>query len=66
MVTIGNFDGEQQAKDYITSLFLTDYVFGGIDEANYSIVPISIKNYPVFYKSKDMAEYKAFLEGNKK
>lgn len=66
VVTIGNFDGEQKAKDYITSMFLTDYVFGGIDTKNYSIAPISSKNYPVFYQSKDFDEYKTFMDDNNK
>ncbi len=66
LVTIGNFNDEQKAKDYITSMFLTDYVFGGIDSNNYKIIPISIKNYPVFYQSKDFEEYKTFMDENNK
>jgi hypothetical protein len=65
IVTIGNFDNEKQAADYITSLFLTDYVFGGIDKANYTVTPISIKNYPVYYQSKNLDEYIQFIESNK-
>lgn len=65
LVTIGNFDGEQQAADYVTSMFLTDYVFGGIDNTQYSVHPISIKNYPVFYQAKDLDEYLQFIESNK-
>jgi hypothetical protein len=65
IVTIGNFDNEKQAEDYITSLFLTDYVFGGIEKANYVITPISIKNYPVYYQTKDIDEYIQFIESNK-
>ena len=66
MVSIGNFGNEQQAIDYITSMFLTDYVFGGIDKAKYTITPISSKNYPVFYQSKDLEEYNTFIQSNKK
>ena len=66
IVTIGNFGNEQQATDYITSMFLTDYVFGGIDKTKYSITPISIKNYPVFYQSKDLEEYNTYIQSNKK
>ena len=66
LVTIENFDGEQKARDYITSMFITDYVFGGIDTQNYKITPISLKNYPVFYQSKDFDEYKTFLDENNK
>ena len=65
LLTIGNFDSEKQAADYITSMFLTDYVFGGIDTSKYTINPISIKNYPVFYQSKDLDEYIQFIESNK-
>lgn len=65
LVTIGNFVDETEAKDYITSMFLTDYVFGGISSDNYSILPISSKNYPVFYQAKDLEEYKTFLDNNK-
>lgn len=46
-------------------MFLNDYVFGGIEQSNYSIQPISIKNYPLFYQSKDMDEYIQFINDNK-
>lgn len=65
IVTVGNFDGEQQARDYIASMFLTDYVFGGIAAETYTILPISSKNYPVFYQAKNVEEYKTFLDNNK-
>lgn len=66
LVTIGNFEGVRDAENYITSIFLTDYVFGGIDKNSYNIQPISIKNYPLFYQSKDMDEYKQFIKDNNK
>ena len=66
LITIGNFDGQSKAADYITSMTMSDYVFGGIDKTKYSIVPISSKNYPVFYQSKDMEEYNTFIESNTK
>ena len=66
IVTIGNFGSEQQADDYITSMFINDYVFGGIDKTKYTITPISSKNYPVFYQSKDLEEYNTFIQSNKK
>ena len=66
MVTIGNFANEQQAADYITSMFVNDYIFGGIDTTKYTVIPISITNYPVFYQSKDLEEYNTFIQSNKK
>lgn len=65
MITIGNFNGVTEAENYVTSMFLTDYVFGGIEKNNYSIHPISIKNYPLFYQAKDMDEYIQFINDNK-
>ena len=62
IITIGNFENEGKAADYISSMFLTDYVFGGIDTSKYKIKPISSKNYPVFYQSKDLDEYIQFIE----
>ena len=65
LVTIGNFDSQAKAVEYITSMTLSDYVFGGIDKAKYKVVPISSKNYPVFYQSKDLEEYNTFIDSNK-
>ena len=62
IITIGNFDDEKKAADYITSLFITDYVFGGIDKTKYTVLPISAKNYPVFYQAKNLEEYQNFLQ----
>ena len=62
IVTISSFDSESKATDYITSMFVSDYVFGGIDKMKYTIIPISIKNYPIFYQSKDLEEYNTFIE----
>lgn len=66
VITIGNFDNQKQAEDYITSMFLNDYVFGGIDKQHYTIIPISGTNYPIFYQAKDMEEYEQFLKSNLK
>ena len=62
IITIGSFESQQKAADYITSMQLSDYVFGGIDKTKYKIIPISVKNYPVFYQAKDMTEYAKFYE----
>lgn len=66
MVTLSEFDNEQEARDYITSMYLTDYVFGGLDKTTYWVLPLSIDNYPAFFKEKKIEEYKTFLEDNQK
>ena len=65
IITIGNFDSESKAADYISSMFIGDYVFGGIDKSKYTAIPISTKNYPVFYQAKDLEEYKTFINESK-
>ncbi len=65
IITIGNFDSESKAADYISSMFIGDYVFGGIDKSKYTVIPISSKNYPVFYQAKDLEEYKTFINESK-
>ena len=62
LVSISPFENEKEAKDYIASMFLTDYIFGGMAKDSYSVLPVSVKNYPVFFKEKKLDEYKAFLE----
>ena len=65
LITIGSFDSESKADDYITSMFLGDYVFGGIDRSKFTVTPISIKNYPVFYQAKNLEEYIRFINESK-
>lgn len=66
VITLGDFDNEQEAKDYITSMFITDYIFGGMDKQSYSVLPVSISNFAAFYKEKKVEEYKTFLNENSK
>ena len=67
IVTLSIFNNETEANDYITSMFLTDYVFGGIDRNDFSVLPISVANYAIFFKEKKLVDYVAFLmeHGNK-
>lgn len=64
LLTLGMFDSEQEAKDYITAMMLSDYLFGGMDKESFSVLPISTKNYATFYQDKDLDEYKGFLNGD--
>ena len=60
LLTVEKFENLNKALDYHTSLFLTDYVFGGIKEENYQVLEISVSNYPIFYQQKNVAEYLEF------
>ena len=64
LLTLGLFDSEQEAKDYITAMMQSDYLFGGMDKSTFDVLPISVNNYAVFYKEKDVVVYKGFLNGD--
>ena len=66
VIYISSFETEQTAKDYITSMFLTDYIFGGMNKNAYSVLPISVDNFSVLCNEKSIDNYKTFLEENSK
>lgn len=66
LVSLSSFNNEQEARDYITSMFLSDYIFGGINTEDYSVLPISTGNYSIFLQEKKVDDYKEFLQENSK
>lgn len=60
LVTVGNFENRAAAIDYFEVLQSSDYVLGGIKKTDYSVYPISLSNYPIFYRNKNIDEYKRF------
>ena len=60
LITIEKFENVDKAIDYQTSMFLSDYIFGGIDPDNYKVLIISVSNYPIFYQEKNIEEYLDF------
>jgi tetratricopeptide (TPR) repeat protein len=64
LITIGNFDDLEASNDYFGALAGNEYVFGSLDMAEIIILPVSLTNYPVFYRSKDVEQYKRFWEKN--
>ncbi|MCR5036413.1 MAG: tetratricopeptide repeat protein [Bacteroidales bacterium] len=66
LITIGNFENLGKAKDYHTAMFLSDYLFGGINSENYQVIEVSIPNFPIFYEQKNVEEYLEFWNLNNK
>jgi len=62
LLTVGNFDNARTALAYGNAVAESDYVIGGMDTTDYKIYPISLTNYPVFYRLKDLTEYESFLK----
>jgi hypothetical protein len=64
LVTVGNFENADVAQNYRNAIMTSDYVFGGIDTKDFLVFPVSLTNYPVFYRLKDIEEYQGFWEKN--
>jgi len=68
LITVGNFRNKDDAANYYTALKGDEYVFSGVDPKGYFFYTISMKNYPVFYRDKNIEVYKKFWKkyyGNK-
>ena len=63
---LSSFANEQEAKDYITAMYLNDYIFGGMDKSTYWVYPVSVSNFGIYCKEKNIEEYKSFIDGNSK
>jgi hypothetical protein len=57
IVSIGNFENKEEADRLYVALVNDEYVFSGLNPDDYDVVTISIGNYPVFYKEKDVEGY---------
>jgi hypothetical protein len=64
LVTVGNFDNLSDASDYYNAVLSSDYVFGAISKEDVVVYPISMTNYPIFYRNKDTEQYIRFWEKN--
>ena len=66
VIYLGTFENEQDAKDYITAMYLNDYIFGGMDKNTYWVYPISVPNFGIYCQEKKIADYQSFIESNSK
>ena len=64
LITVGNFNNMQKAKDYMEAISISEYVFADLKQGSYDIFVISTENYPVFFKEKDIEEYRKFYQKN--
>ncbi|MEJ2595090.1 MAG: tetratricopeptide repeat protein [bacterium] len=62
LITIGNFEGESAAYDFYTALINDNYVTSGMAVQEYEIYPITVNNYPILYREKNVKAYQAFFD----
>ena len=61
LITIGNFQDKAAADDFYMAFKNDKYVLSGLTSDEYQIFAISINNYPVFYREKNVKLYEAFF-----
>ncbi|MCX6287076.1 MAG: tetratricopeptide repeat protein [Bacteroidetes bacterium] len=65
MITVSNFDDAPKAMQYILSIRDSKYIFTKLETTGeYNDFVISVTNYPVLYKNKDIRKYQKFFEKN--
>ena len=60
LITFGNFGNVSQAAAYYRALQKNTYVFSGMKKKDYQVYIISLKNYTLFYNSKNLKSYQEF------
>ena len=65
MITVNNFDNAETAMNYFIGILNSKYIFTKLENAGeYFNFVISVENYPVLYKNKDIPQYLRFFEKN--
>ncbi|HEY9114121.1 MAG TPA: hypothetical protein VIN10_05435, partial [Bacteroidales bacterium] len=64
LITIGNFDNASEAADFMLAVENDEYVLSGLKPNDYEVFTISITNYPILYREKDVKGYKKFFKEN--
>ncbi len=62
IITVGNFNNQQDAVNYYLALKDDEYVLSGVDKKDYNLFPISTQNYPIMYRDKDVKGYLEFVK----
>jgi len=64
MITVGNFESAERALNYYQAVLDNEYVNTQIRDAEKSIFAISVDNYPIFYREKNIEDYYKFFNQN--
>lgn len=65
MITVNNFTNSEAAMKYFMGILTSKYIFTKLENAGeYFNFVISVENYPVLYKNKDVQQYLRFFEKN--
>ncbi len=64
IITVANFNDKTAAMKYFSAIKDNKKVFDGYNKNDFKQFVISVENYPVFYKDKNISKYFEFFEKN--
>lgn len=62
LITIGNFKNKAEADNFYMAIKNDQYVLSGISSEQYQMFTISLHNYPIFYRNKNVKLYEEFFK----
>ncbi|MCX6271221.1 MAG: tetratricopeptide repeat protein [Bacteroidetes bacterium] len=62
IMSVSNFSNKEKAMDYYTGILNNQYVFSSLQKEGYETFVITVDNYPILYKNKDVARYLEFFK----
>jgi tetratricopeptide (TPR) repeat protein len=64
LITVSNFENQEKGMLYYTGITNNQYVFSNVDKTAIKSFVISVENYPILYKSRDVEKYLEFFKAN--
>lgn len=64
LISVKTFDGKRKSMDYYTFMKEKPDTFSDLEPGSYQAFVISAENYTIFYKEKNVDEYKQFFSQN--
>jgi tetratricopeptide (TPR) repeat protein len=61
IITVGNFENADRAMSYYRALSDNSYITAQLPEFNEMAFPVSVDNYPIFYREKNIEDYYKFF-----
>ncbi len=64
IISVSNFENQAKAMDYYTGILNNQYVFSNLNKGDFEAFVITVDNYPILYKNKDVGKYLEFFKVN--
>lgn len=62
MITVGNFSESSKSVEYLSAVTQNEYIVSQIEGTDTKSMVISVDNYPIFYREKNVDDYMNFFE----